>query len=79
MAECTVEPGDFEHCLACYAYKITQDRETQRAGARPVPAELLARRYKEALETIVAGDSEPWDMTTGEMGLIARTALNHPS
>lgn len=26
MAECSAEPTDFDHCLACYAYKIYQDR-----------------------------------------------------
>lgn len=26
-AECDVEPADFDHCLACYAYKVACDRE----------------------------------------------------
>jgi hypothetical protein len=29
MSCCHVEPADFDNCLACYAYLVVQNRESQ--------------------------------------------------
>lgn len=52
MAKCSLEPADFERCLACYAYEVVQKRE-EAAKVKPVAFKPKPERNPNALDGVL--------------------------